>query len=74
MSKCGYRKGTQGGMGKRRINLLLFSSDLLHKRQILKERHLGITLNIRTFHSFIFTKDAANKRAFICCFPEGKSD
>lgn len=37
-----------------RINLLLFSSDLLHKRQILKERHLGITLNIHTFHSLIF--------------------
>lgn len=50
----GYRKRIQGGMGNMRINLLLFSSDLLHKRQILKERHLGITLNIHTFHSLVF--------------------
>lgn len=67
-SSVGYRNGIRGGMGNIRIKLLLFSSDLLHKRQILKERHLGITLDIHTFRSLIL--QAANKGAFIRRFPE----
>lgn len=49
------------------IKVLLFSSALLLKKQILMERVSGITPNIPTFHSFIFSEACADRRAFIRC-------